>query len=218
MDDEVLAFITEKLSTALSLSDETYAEYITQLALDDSIEKDEKGAIIKEFLEDATEEDTGSFVDDILKEAAEIVAKKTAEALKEVEEAVQVPEPVIEREETLLEPTKASTAKPALSKEERRRREMILAKYDYDVGEIVEGADGEAEIVYKGVSEGPSLKGTMPVNDNAQRVKEAERLRREKLKAEHEHKVARDKAANEKRLLEKEKEKKRTMKKEKRRM
>jgi hypothetical protein len=49
-------------------------------------------------------------------------------------------------------------------------------------------------------------------------VKEAERIRRDRLKSEHEQKVLRDKAAAEKRLLDKEKEKRRTQKKEKRRM
>jgi hypothetical protein len=46
MDTDILTFITERLSTSLNLSDETYAEYISQLAADDSMERDEKIGII----------------------------------------------------------------------------------------------------------------------------------------------------------------------------
>ena len=43
--------------------------------------------------------------------------------------------------------------KKQLTKEERKRRDQLLARYSYDLDEIVENEDGEAEIQYKDKSE-----------------------------------------------------------------
>jgi hypothetical protein len=39
--------------------------------------------------------------------------------------------------------------KKQLTKEERKRREKLLERYSYDLDEVVENEDGEAEIQYK---------------------------------------------------------------------
>jgi hypothetical protein len=64
----------------------------------------------------------------------------------------------ISQPEEILDP-KATNNKPILTKEERRKRELLLKTYGYDVDEIVEGEDGEAEILYKGASDKPALSG-----------------------------------------------------------
>jgi hypothetical protein len=40
-----------------------------------------------------------------------------------------------------------------LSREERERREKLIARYGFELDEIVETADGETEIIYKDRSE-----------------------------------------------------------------
>ena len=45
------------------------------------------------------------------------------------------------------------STKKQLTKEERKKREKLLARYSYDLDEIVENEDGEAEIKYKDRSE-----------------------------------------------------------------
>lgn len=36
-----------------------------------------------------------------------------------------------------------------MTREERAKREQLLAQYGYQLDDVVEGADGEAEIMYK---------------------------------------------------------------------
>jgi hypothetical protein len=43
--------------------------------------------------------------------------------------------------------------KKQLTKEERKKREQLLARYSYDLDEVVENEYGEAEISYKDRSE-----------------------------------------------------------------
>ncbi|KAJ3115601.1 hypothetical protein HDU96_000358 [Phlyctochytrium bullatum] len=207
MPEKMNLDLATELSTRFGLTDETYAEYIQQLVDDDTLRNDEKFQIIKD-------KEVDSFISDVLEKAGkakELVASASASETTQV--SFSDAEAAALREETL--PT-TDRSKPVISKEERRRREQLLAKYAYDIDEIVEGADGEAEVLYRGqekVSE-PSI----AVNENVARVKDLEQQRRAKMKAEHEKEQQRNKAALEKQLLEKEKEKRRTQKKEKRRM
>lgn len=39
--------------------------------------------------------------------------------------------------------------KKQLTKEDRKRREKLLERYSYDLDEVIENEDGEAEIQYK---------------------------------------------------------------------
>ncbi|KAJ3094039.1 hypothetical protein HDU97_008662 [Phlyctochytrium planicorne] len=210
--------VAKLLQEAFLITDETYSQYIEQLLEDEDMGYEEKFDIIKEFLTEATTTDVTDFVTNLLQKADE---KKKLEQEKQQAEKASIPNSLdigIRQQETLRELTISEKA-PAkqLSKEERRRRDQFLSKYAYDVDEIVEGADGEAEVLYKGSSSTPTdLK--IAANDNASRVREAEQQRRAKMKSEHETIQQRNKAALEKQLLDKEKEKRRTQKKEKRRM
>jgi len=53
---------------------------------------------------------------------------------------------------------KSDSIEKELTKEEReeqKRKERLLQQYAYDLDEIVENSDGEAEIVYTGGKEAP---------------------------------------------------------------
>ncbi|KAI8852014.1 hypothetical protein BC829DRAFT_91315 [Chytridium lagenaria] len=204
--------VGKELEAELGITDEAYSEYISQLLTEDSMETEEKLEVIKEFLEEATSKDVTEFVEKLLRNA-ELLKLKAID----LSDAPSAQAPNIEAElEALKETTLSEPKKKVLTKEERRKRDQLLAKYGYDVDEIVEGADGEAEFVYRGDTSVPEL--SIGGNDNAARVRDVEQQRRAKMKSEHEQTVLRNKAALEKQLADKEKEKRRTQKKEKRRM
>ncbi|KAJ1997424.1 hypothetical protein GGI04_005410 [Coemansia thaxteri] len=128
-----------------------------------------------------------------------------------------------EREELLRDArnvnASASTAARQLTAEERRQRERVLKAYDYAAPEIVEGANGEAELVYREQAAGGSGdQQGLERNVNAQIVADKERAQREANRAAHQKKTEREKELLERDKLRKEKEKRRTMKTEKRRM
>jgi len=112
-----------------------------------------------------------------------------------------------------------------MTKEERKKRDALLAQYGYDLDEMVEGADGELEIVYKDRSAKASAAGNvssadplMMANNNSEIQKQKDAVRRAEMKKASETEKERNKLALEKQRLAQEKEKKRTQKGEKRRM
>ncbi|KAJ3032759.1 hypothetical protein HDV00_007166 [Rhizophlyctis rosea] len=210
--------------SSLSITDETFSEYITQICSEDTIEDDEKREIITEFLAEATDQPVAPFVDSLLLRTQQ---RRDESKRKEEEERQRQLEEVKEKEQQALQEDKALgpiKGKKVLSKEEQRARERVLAQYAYDLDEVVEGDDGEVEILYKGAGGsddkniGASGDPLLMKNRNADVVKEAEMAKRAKAQAEHQKTVARNKELQEKQRSEKEKEKRRTMKKEKRRM
>ncbi|KAF8906933.1 hypothetical protein BGZ58_006235, partial [Dissophora ornata] len=110
-----------------------------------------------------------------------------------------------------------------MTREERKKREALLAQYDYDQDEIVEGEDGEMEIVYKDRSGGSTKTNVassdplLMANTNADIVKNKEAQRRAEMKKASDTEKERNKLALEKQRLAQEKEKRRTQKSEKRR-
>ncbi|KAJ1836772.1 hypothetical protein LPJ73_007619, partial [Coemansia sp. RSA 2703] len=105
-----------------------------------------------------------------------------------------------------------------LTAEERRQREKLISAYEYRSAEIVERADGEAELVVLRDDSKNAADMGIERNSNAQVVAEKERLARESSRMAHQKKVEREKELLEADRLRKEKEKRRTMKKEKRRI
>ncbi|KAJ3196996.1 hypothetical protein HK101_006655 [Irineochytrium annulatum] len=189
---------------SLGIVDETYSEYIAQLSESDIPTKEKKEIILDKTVEPV--------VDDILRHYDEVLRKREEEA-RQVQE--QLLEKAKEKESQALAETVATTGnkeKVIRSKEEQRKRDRLLATYGFDVDEIVENENGEAEVLYKGKEEEKVDHGLMK-NDNAQKVKDAEQTRRAKMQ-----KVLRDQAALKKQLEDKEKEKRRVQKQEKRRM
>ncbi|KAJ3055862.1 hypothetical protein HK097_008965 [Rhizophlyctis rosea] len=241
--DNLVDWVVTELAS-LSITDETFSEYITQLCTEETIEDDEKREIITEFLAEATvrmlpvvtitpsaaqltpvyllqDKPVGPFVDSLLQRNQQRIedAKR-----KEELDRKRILEEVKEKELQALQADKSSgtSEKKVLSKEEKRARDRVLAQYAYDLDEVVENDNGEVEILYKGAGgsedKGVSSDPLLMKNRNADVVKEAEAAKRAKAQSEHQRTVARNKELQEKQKLEKEKEKRRTMKKEKRRM
>ncbi|KAI9334305.1 hypothetical protein BDR26DRAFT_937054 [Obelidium mucronatum] len=223
MDSDDLAAVASTLLESLHLSDDAYSEYIAQLADDSSMSTDEKQEIIVEFLSDAIEDSaTKQGIESVV---AELLSK--LENAKEAREQAAAAAKAANAAEAQSQPPSSSTvelqvaqqpAKKVLSKEEKKARERLLREYGYEVDEVVENEHGETEFLYSG---GGSSKASLPEtmqNTNAQRVKEAEQQRRQKLAAGHAAEVERNKAARQKQLDDAEKKKKKTVKQEKRRM
>ncbi|KAJ3026592.1 UNVERIFIED_CONTAM: hypothetical protein HDU68_005410 [Siphonaria sp. JEL0065] len=224
MESSDLALVTSTLLHSLQLSDEAYAEYISQLADDSSMDQSEKAEIIVEFLSDAVESkdiDITTVVTELLskldlaKKERQELSQQEKEREKQEQEAAKAAEANSVKPET---ETEQQPQKKVLSKEEKKARERLLRQYGYEVDEVIENEHGETEFLYSG---GGREKASLPEgmqNTNAQRVKEAEQMRRQKLAASHAAEVERNKAARQKQLEDAEKKKKKTVKQEKRRM
>ncbi|KAG0199002.1 hypothetical protein BGX28_007631 [Mortierella sp. GBA30] len=230
--NEIESFIAERLA-AISLQDEAIIEYFARIVEEESMEEPEKREAIAELLADATEEPTGTVIDTVfefwnnlreqeLKKAQE-EKEKALEAAKEKERAslkAELDNP--NNREGILSMSSRHVVKN-MTKEERKKRDALLAQYGYDLDEMVEGADGEMEIAYKdrsakgsaGVSSSDPL---LMANNNADIVKQKEAVRRAEMKKASENEKERNKLALEKQRLAQEKEKRRTQKSEKRRM
>ncbi|KAI8917269.1 hypothetical protein DFJ77DRAFT_459783 [Powellomyces hirtus] len=220
------AWLAGKLDRELGIDDETFAEYITQLCSEDTMEADERREVIVEFLNEAAEgKPVETVVEEILAKYSEM---RDAAAAKEIEEKARLRDAAKEKELEALQSDTSSTpdtraGKRALTTEEKLARERVLAQYGYEEDEVVETENGEVEFVYKGKNDGKGAdmdSALLPKNDNAERVKAEEQAKKAKAAAEHAKNVQRNKELLEKQKqkVEKEKEKKRTQKKEKRRM
>ncbi|KAF9352569.1 hypothetical protein BGX26_009654 [Mortierella sp. AD094] len=229
--NEIETFIAERLAT-ISLEDEAITEYFARIVEEESMEEPEKREAITELLADVTEEPTTTVIDDVFtfwngkkQEAAKKAEEekgKAMEAAKEKERAAlraMFDDP--NNDNGILSMSSRHVVKN-MTKEERKKREALLAQYAYDLDEMVEGDDGEMEIVYKdrsskssGVSSSDPL---LMANNNADIVKQKEALRRAEMKKANENEKERNKLALEKQRLAQEKEKRRTQKSEKRRM
>ncbi|KAF9385683.1 hypothetical protein CPB97_004585 [Podila verticillata] len=230
--NEIETFIAKKLA-GISLEDEAITEYFARIVEEESMEEPEKREAITELLADVTEEPTETVIDsvfDFWNGMKEQEAKKAQEEKEKVLEAAREKE----RASFKAELDNSNNREGALSmssrhvvktmtKEERKKRDALLAQYGYDLDEMVEGADGEMEIVYKDRSKGSSAgvntsDPLLMANNNADIVKQKEALRRADMKKASENEKERNKAALEKQRLAQEKEKRRTQKGEKRRM
>ncbi|KAJ1924520.1 hypothetical protein GGI01_002675 [Coemansia sp. RSA 376] len=212
--------MSEYLATELGklgVDDEAIVEYCVGLLEDTSMDDEEKHEAIVGYLEATeSEQDFTQVVNKALELVAGDKAQRDLDALEQAQQALRGALEK-EREELLRD---AQDAKPVaagrqLTAEERRQRERVLKAYDVGAPEIVEGANGESEIVYR---EHTGDEQVLERNTNAQIVADKERAQREANKAAHQKKKEREKELLEKDRLKKEKEKKRTMKGEKRRM
>ncbi|KAG0328364.1 hypothetical protein BGZ99_005547 [Dissophora globulifera] len=232
---EIETFIAERLAT-ISLQDEAITEYFARIVEEESMEETDKREAITELLADVTEEPTGTVIDMVFEVWNRIKKEEEQKALEEKQKALDAAK---EKEraalraafddpnnrEGVLSMSSRHVVKN-MTKEERKKRDALLAQYGYDLDEMVEGDDGEMEIVYKDRSGGGSssksnVASTDPLlmaNTNADIVKNKESQRRAEMKKASESEKERNKLALEKQRLEKEKEKRRTQKSEKRRM
>ncbi|KAK3845535.1 MAG: hypothetical protein J3R72DRAFT_418560 [Linnemannia gamsii] len=234
---EFEAFIAEQLQT-ISIQDEAITEYFARLVEEESMEEPERREAITELLADVTEDSTEAIIDAVFAYWNGLCDAELKKAEKEKEKALAVAREK-ERESLKVGLDASSTngnregplsmssrhVVKTMTKEERKKRDALLAQYGYDLDEMVEGADGEMEIVYKDRSGGKGAdKGVttsdplMMANNNADIIKHKEAARRAEMKKASENEKERNKLALEKQRLAADKEKRRTQKGEKRRM
>ncbi|KAJ3181234.1 hypothetical protein HDU87_001363 [Geranomyces variabilis] len=223
------SWLAAKLEKDLAIADEAFAEYITQLCSEDTMEDDERREVIVEFLDEASAgQPVAPCVDEILAKHAE---RQAAAAAREKEDRAKSLHEAKQRElealqaDTAADPSSAAAGggkKKVLSLEEKLARDRLLALYGYesedhegDDAEGKSGGDGSAGAASGG---GGDPNGLLMKNDNAERVRAEEQAKKAKAQAEHQKNVQRNKENVEKQKAEREKEKKRTVKKEKRRM
>ncbi|KAJ1966207.1 hypothetical protein GGI12_000229 [Dipsacomyces acuminosporus] len=203
------------------VDDEAIIEYCVGLLGDETMDSDEKKDAIAGYLEAVIEEDLGEAIDKAL---ALVDEEKTRRTIEDQTKAKEALDRALEKEKEELERDAKETKEAAgsatrqLTAEERKQRERFLMTYGFHVDEIVEGQNGEDEIVYKEKDQGRADMAGVQRNVNAQVVAEKEKALRESNRAAHQKKVEREKELVERERLRKEKEKRRTMKKEKRRM
>ncbi|KAJ3020701.1 hypothetical protein HKX48_000365 [Thoreauomyces humboldtii] len=257
MDAEWDNWLAETLTTDLGITDEvasrlffviqadpganllkTFAEYITQLCTEDSIEDEERQEVISEFLADASAQPVEPVVKAILARNVEARRRCRKREEEEKEDALKAAK---QKELEALQshtaktseraagiPSGAGSSKKVLTGAEKLERERLLAAYGYEMEDDEE--EENAEEPSEGANQGrggnrrPGGGGggggdpLLARNDNAERVRAEEQAKKAKAAAEHQQTVARNKEMQEKQRLEKEKEKKKTVKKEKRRM
>ncbi|KAG0054442.1 hypothetical protein BGZ83_011236 [Gryganskiella cystojenkinii] len=232
--NEIESYIAEKLAT-ISLQDEAITEYFARIVEEESMEEPEKREAISELLMDVTEEPTGTVIDSVFdfwnklrqdeEKKVQEEKEKALEAAKEKERAAlssQLNDST--NREGALSMSSRHVVKN-MTKEERKKRDALLAQYGYDLDEMVENEDGEMEIVYKdrsGKGSDPKNVSTadplMMANNNSEIQKQKDAIRRAEMKKASETEKERNKLALEKQRLAQEKEKKRTQKREKQRM
>ncbi|KAJ1936185.1 hypothetical protein FBU59_005139 [Linderina macrospora] len=210
------AYLKSELSKH-GIDDEAIIEYCVGLLDDETMETDEKQEAIAGYLEAVTEQDLSDLISTALtkttiaQQEAELAAQAAAQ--QKLNRALELEKAELEKD---AQEARDPVATRQLTMEERRQREKLLMTYGFDVPEIVENANGEAEIVYREATAGTDM--GVERNLNAQIVADKERAVRETSRAAHLKKVEREKELLEKDRLRKEKEKRRTAKKEKRRM
>ncbi|CAM0136707.1 hypothetical protein VKS41_003516 [Umbelopsis sp. WA50703] len=226
----LVGFISEKLAT-VELKDEEISEYIAGIVSEEFLEESEKREALTEFLSESTNKPTDDLIDCFLsqwhkeqekeKEAAELAKAEAAAKAKEREKnslAAGIPNSSGDDGKEPLTMSRRMAPKQ-MTKEERARRERLMREYGYDLEDVVEGANGETEIVYKDRSKKATAEDPLLMsNRNSDIIKEQEKNRRDQMKQQSEIEKERIKQQQEKQKLDKEKEKRRTMKKEKRRM
>ncbi|KAI8923035.1 hypothetical protein BC831DRAFT_473236 [Entophlyctis helioformis] len=183
--EELGVAVAASLLADLGIDDETIADYLVGICLEETIPEDEKRESLIEFLSESTDKPVEEWLDALLARCVRL-----AEREKQAEEAerARVLESQKEREQAVLKETTVPVQQrrldgntASMTKEEKRAREKLLAQYGYDLDEIVERADGETEIVYKDSSDkGPSVDGSglFMKNRNADIVKEQEQAKR----------------------------------------
>ncbi|KAL1924672.1 uncharacterized protein VTP21DRAFT_4326 [Calcarisporiella thermophila] len=202
--------------------DGAIAQYLAGIMGSDDMTDEEKREVITEYLGSVTEAPLDDFLDKIF-----IAYTEEHELLKrkEEEEKARIAAEAKERELSALKSDAALSTHDdgnhrlqprQLSADERRERQRILQRYQYDASHIAQNDEGEDEIVW--VERAENAEGGLTANKNADIVKEKERERREKMRKENEEEKERIRRQQEKEKREKEKEKRRTQKREKRRL
>ncbi|KAL6052430.1 hypothetical protein QOT17_018590 [Balamuthia mandrillaris] len=201
---------------AFQLDDEAYTSYVEAIMKEEGDGEQDKKEAVLEFLSAATDADLSAFGDEMIakwKEEQEKESKSRQNKQKQEEATVSSVE---DKNSMTQEPVKENRfdKQKVLSKEERKRREALLAQYGYESEQLNENGD----IVVAAESSAP-LTATLGVeaNTNASRIAEEEQRKRTAAKEKYQKKVQREKELLAIDKQRKEKRKQRTQKKEKRR-
>ncbi|KAI0207690.1 hypothetical protein LSAT2_007671 [Lamellibrachia satsuma] len=153
-------------------------------------------------------EDTVSHCGDIISKWQELSQNQTDDASSKGDDGFEVKMSSLIKNQKTTKPSK-----PEMTSEEKKRKAAILAQYSQ--------VDGDSDEEGQGKGDSGSQEANLAQNMNALKVDEVERVKREKMRAEHEQKKAKDKEDREKQAKKaqerKETEKKRTQKGEKHR-
>ncbi|KAF9939351.1 hypothetical protein BGZ65_010736 [Modicella reniformis] len=207
--NEIEAFIAERLAS-ISLQDEAITEYFARIIEEESMEEPEKREAITELLADVTEEPTGTVIDNVFEfwnKMKQEEAKKTQEEKEKILEAAKERaalkvgfDDFSNDREAPLSMSSRHVVKN-MTKEERKKRDALLAQYAYDLDEMVEGEENLRLFTR---------------TEQAAVVNEARQ--RSEMKKASDNEKERNRLALEKQRLAQEKERRRTQKQEKRRM
>ncbi|KAJ3129461.1 hypothetical protein HK098_001228 [Nowakowskiella sp. JEL0407] len=216
--ERIQEWANEKLKSDFGIDDDTFADYIVGICEDEDLDVDEKTDAVSSFLSESTNKDPTELISEIISKISKI---KDAEREKAEQDRLVKIELAKAMEKTTLRaeiPSESAQKKKELTKEEKKKRELLLNQYGFDGEEVVENESGESEILYKGRNDKSKSEPIYEGNQNLSIAKENERLRREILNAENAKEKQRIKEMQEKQRLDKEKEKRRTQKREKTRM
>lgn len=205
--------ITNHLDS-IGIQDETFAEYFVQILQDDSIPREEKQDIISEFIQNAVEEyDCTSWVSTIIEEYLKMKNDHLKREKENLRIAVSSATNGVQNNEEPQIALRSSNYRKNMSNQERKERELMLAKYGYEVDEIIENAHGDIDFIRKKEIKQIDIINIRQMNRDIVREKE------EKKKELHKNKKREEKQRNkellEKQRLEKEAKKKGTQKREK---
>ncbi|TMW55435.1 hypothetical protein Poli38472_010317 [Pythium oligandrum] len=216
---------------ALGLDVDVYVDYGRGILEDDDMDVEERVQSVIAIFTGAADGIVGDdvvakelnereMVDAVERILAETKAKKQEEQdLKRAEAQLrdmQIREQEKREAELAKEKEKEKLlARQQMSREELAQREKLISEYGFSA---ISEFDEEGNIIKTNDKDkdAGNLEGVAQ-NTNRQRVHQAQAAMRDKMKKEHEKKVARDKELQEKERLKKEKAKKRTMKREKQR-
>ncbi|KAF9583668.1 hypothetical protein BGW38_008902 [Lunasporangiospora selenospora] len=227
---EIEAFITERLAS-ISLQDEAITQFFASIVGEETMEEPEKREAITELLVEATSEPTVTIIDSVFEFYNKLKQEEAKKAQEEKDRAVEAAKKKVQDAFKLVDVDRDAYSLSSrhvikeMSKDERKRRDALLAQYGYELDDVVEGEDGETEIMYKDRSgrskagpRGMSSDPLLAANTNADIVKQRDAKRRSDMQQASENEKERNRLALEKQRLAKEKEGRRTQKQEKRRM
>jgi hypothetical protein len=207
-EDELSVQLTKALSSLSIAEDDTIASYLEGLLKEEDIDDEEKREAITEFLSEIIPEDNPSLsrtIDEWIRNWNVLMSQK--QELEQVRARQKLME-LQAKESAILRQDAGNTLANSdevkqnqLSEEEKRRREVLLRKFGYLEEEKEDDDDAR-----------------MDKNMNALKVKQQEEKRRDEMKKKAEMDKQRIKEQKEKEMQLREAERKRTMKKEKRRM
>ncbi|CBK24445.2 uncharacterized protein [Blastocystis hominis] len=202
MKAEIISrWIMDKL-VPFGIDDDMVGEYLGTVLEDDSYDLDYKLDFVQSYIQDLSEQNIKPFLDDL------------REFLSEESDSKAVSETVIEKTHTPTlrerinkereEAKSHETERKAIDIKQMKQREQLLNTYGFDVVET----DQDGNLIYREKKvipeESEPLEG---INQNALRVKMAEKMKREEMKAAHDSEVKRNKELEAKRKADKEKRK-----------